>query len=71
MKGIYIDNGMSKEKSVVIMSGSDSKIFKDYKNNSSDNKIKVVKNKSLSEEKVNYKDEVKKSGLEMIETKEK
>ena len=31
----------------------------------------VEKNKSLSEEKVNYKDEVKKSGLEMIETKEK
>jgi len=31
----------------------------------------VDKNRSLSEEKVNYKDEVKKSGLEMIETKEK
>ena len=35
------------------------------------NKYEVDKNKSLSEEKVNYKDEVKKSGLEMIETKEK
>ena len=38
--------------------------------NNNNNK-KVKKNKSFSEEKVNYKDEVKKSGLEMIETKEK
>ncbi len=42
LKNIYIDNGMSNKKSVVIMSGSDSKIFKDYKNNISDNQIKVV-----------------------------
>ena len=35
------------------------------------NKNEVEKNKSLSEEKVNYKDEVKKTCLEMIETKEK
>jgi len=45
--------------------------IKELSNKASINNNDVEKNKSLSEEKVNYKDEVKKSGLEMIETKEK
>lgn len=42
LKDIYLDIGMSKKKSVVIMSGSDNSIFKDYKNNTSENQIKIV-----------------------------
>ena len=45
--------------------------IKELSNKASINNNDVEKNKILSEEKVNYKDEVKKSGLEMIETKEK
>jgi ribonuclease E len=45
--------------------------IKELSNKASINNNDVEKNKSLSEEKVNYKDEVQKSGLEMIETKEK
>ena len=45
--------------------------IKELSNKASFNTNNVEKKKSHSDEKVNYKDVVKESGLEMIETKEK